>query len=92
MRANDGKGNATPASPATYQYTSNFAKFRGIAVAKNGDLYAAAYNGSLIYKVSRAQASQPSSPACSPAEPQRSPADTRAARAATPATAARALR
>ncbi len=56
--ANDGKGNATPATVGgvtpPYQYTSNFAKFRGIAVAKNGDLYAAAYNGSLIYKVSRA--------------------------------------
>jgi sugar lactone lactonase YvrE len=44
--ANDGKGNAAGG------YTGNIAKCRGIAVAKNGDVYLADYNESLVHKIS----------------------------------------
>lgn len=44
--ANDGKGNAAGG------YAGNIAKCRGIAVAKNGDVYLASYNQSLVHKIS----------------------------------------
>lgn len=56
--ANDGKGNATPGIPAgqtsapPYGYTSFLAKDRGLAVAKNGDVYLAGYNSYVIQRIS----------------------------------------
>jgi sugar lactone lactonase YvrE len=44
--ANDGKGNVAGL------YTGAIAKCRGIAVAKNGDVYLAVYNQSLVHKIS----------------------------------------
>jgi streptogramin lyase len=46
--ANDGKGNASGG------YTSKIGKSRGIAVAKNGDVYIADYSQSLVHKISAA--------------------------------------
>ena len=44
--ANDGKGNAAGL------YTGGIGKSRGIAVAKNGDVYLADYSQSLVHKIS----------------------------------------
>ena len=46
--ANDGKANFAGG------YTGNFAIFRGLGLAPNGDLYIADYGGYLIHKISRA--------------------------------------
>ena len=51
--ANDGKGNVPPMT-GNYIYTGNFKVFRGLSVAKNGDVILAGYNDSLIHKVSLA--------------------------------------
>ncbi len=44
--ANDGMGNVSGAN------TANIGKSRGVAVAKNGDIFIAAYGSSLVHKVS----------------------------------------
>ncbi len=46
--ANDGKANVAGG------YTGNFAIFRGLGVATNGDLYIADYGASVLHKISRA--------------------------------------
>src|SRR5215471_18396224 len=49
--ANDGLGNVNP-SPAKFGQTAALVKGRGLAVAKNGDVYFADYTGNLIHKIS----------------------------------------
>ena len=49
--ANDGKANVIPASPATYQYTANLAKARGLSVGRNGDVYLADFSGNVVHRI-----------------------------------------
>ncbi len=52
--ANDGKANVIPGTGTNYVYTGNFKIIRGLAVAKNGDVYVSGYNESLVHRISLA--------------------------------------